>query len=442
MEAMRCQDPEFIVAGTIESGKTHPLLQRLYQLHCKIPNLVSFICRKQKVDMRKSVLDQWEHEVLPYAVHDPRSPCKPYGGNNPSQYDWKNGGITYCFGMQEAKALLGARFDVGFICQMEQLTLEDFEFLSHRTGRAGNWRDSAGNPRGQVWADANPDVSQHWIPKRVREGKLTYFKTGFEDNIMFFRDGAYTAHGSRRVAHLKETITGIRRKRLIEAEWSNAEGVIFPEFDEEIHVIDKLPDDILNWRLYQGIDYGHSAPLVVVWIAHHRETDEMIVFREWRHSNTLIEDHIDMIHTYSKGMEIDLRICDHDSQMNHQLDAAGLGTDAADKTDGSILRGLDLIRSRLRKRTLKFYSKMAIKDDPILIDRNAPLNAITEFSLYRHKPIEKQTGDSTKDDLPMLGQSDHAIDAIRYVIDQVDTDIPLGFDVHVAEIDFKNWRTW
>ena len=436
---MRCEDPEFIVSGTVESGKSHPLLQRLYQFHCEIPNLVSFICRKKKVDMRKSILDQWEHEVLPYPIHDPRSPCVPYGGHNPSAYLWKNGGTTYCFGMREAEAFLGARFDIGYVCQAEQLTLDDWEFLAHRTGRAGNYKDVHGNPKGQIFADANPDVGRHWVVLRIAEGKLTNFKVSFRDSIIFYRDGDWTEYGKQRVALLKETITGIRYRRLILGEWCNAEGVIFPEFDEAVHVVDTIPDWVYTAPVYIGIDYGHTSPLSAVWLAHNESTDELLAFQEWSHTTTLIEDHIDAIQKHSDDFDITFRVSDHDSQMNHQLSKAGIATENADKGKGSILRGLDFMRLRLRKGTLKFYKGMLLKEDPVLKERNAPLDAIAEMSLYRHKPIEKHTGDSTKDDLPMEGQSDHRIDAIRYVVDRVDMETPLMVKSTVAQMDTGQW---
>ena len=433
--AMKCPDKEFVTVGSIESGKSHPMLQRLYQFHCEVPNLVSFICRKKKVDMRKSILDQFELEILPYPVYDPRSPCIPHGGKNPSSYHWKNGGITYIFGVQEAQSMLGARFDVGYVCQAEQLTLPDWEFLSHRTGRAGNLTDKNGDPYGQIWADANPDVSRHWLPQRIREGKITEFKTSFKDNIMFYRDGDWTTHGKNRTAHLKSTITGIRYRRLILGEWIAAEGSIFPEFDENIHIVETLPDWINDAVIYQGIDYGHSSVFTCVWVAHNLATDEMIAFKEWSYSGRLIEDHISAIKKGNRGMDISLRVSDHDSQMNHQLEVAGLGTENADKDPGSILRGLDLMRIRLRNGTLKFFKGMLIEEDPVITERNDPRDAIEEMILYRHKPLEKHIGDSKVDDLPDKGQSDHRIDAIRYIIDKVDTFAPLEIETTTAEIN-------
>ena len=415
------------------------MCHRLYQLHCAVPNLVTFICRKKKVDMRKSIIDQWENEILPYPPNDPRNPCKPYGGHNPSAYIWKNGGVTYCFGIQEVTGMPGAQFDAGYVCQAEQLTESDWEYLAHRCGRAGNWLTPDGVRLGQIWGCANPDVGFHWIPQRVESGDTVMFNVSFRDNILMYQDGAFTPFGSARTEHLGKTLTGIRYRRLFLGEWCSAEGLIFPEFDPDKHVIDKLPDDILDWNIYQGIDYGHSAAFVCAWVAHNPETDEMIGFQEWRYSNMDINDHIAAIFKHSEGMHINLRVSDHDSQMNHQLNKAGLGTENADKEAGSVLRGLDFIRLRLKNGTLKFYKDMLIKRDPILQERNAPKDGIAELALYRHIPIEKHIGDSKVDDMPMKGQSDHYIDCIRYIIDKIDRTPPLMFRTRVANVNRSNW---
>ena len=410
------------------------MCHRLYQLHCAIPNLKTFICRKKKTDMRKSIIDQFENEVLPYPIGDPRSPCRAYGAHNPTAYIWQNGGITYVFGIREAKAMLGAQFDAGYVCQAEQLTEEEWEFLSHRCGRAGNWLDRNGDPVGQIWGDANPDVANHWIPKRVEANKLHMFRVGFEDNIMFYRDGAWTDFGRKRVAYLKQTVTGVRYRRLIEGEWCNAENLVFPEFDEREHVIETLPPGIENWDYYVGIDYGHSSPLVCGWLAYNPEQDLFIVAKEWRYSNRLIEDHIAAITKHSERLRVIMRVSDHDSQMNHQLEHGGIPTDKADKGPGSILRGLDLMRLRLRDKRLLFYRHALIERDPILEERNAPLNGIEEMGMYRHKPIEKHVGDSTKDDVPMKG-NDHMIDLIRYVLDKVENQVELTITPDVFQIN-------
>ena len=437
---MRSRKPEFVVAGTVESGKSNPMLHRLYQLHCVIPGLITFICRKRRVDMRKSIIDQFENEVLPYPTSHPLSPCRAYGGHNPSAYLWQNGGITYCFGIQEAGAMLGAQFDAGYVCQAEQLSQEEWEFLAHRCGRAGNWI-VAGERYGQIWGDANPDVAHHWIPARAETGQLQLFSVGFEDNILFYQGGAWTDYGTNRTAHLKSTMTGVRYRRLILGEWCSSEGLVFPEFDPSVHVIDFLPPDIETWDFYLGIDYGHAGPFVACWFAYNATEDLLISMQEWRYTNTLIEDHIAAIRKYSGNRNIVLRVSDHDSQMNHQLANAGIPTENADKSPGSVLRGLDLIRLRLRDRRLLIYRHQLIERDPILEERQAVRDGIEEMQDYRHKPIEKHVGDSTKDDVPLKG-NDHWIDLTRYVLDKIDTSMTLTVPTTIAQPNLSEWHRW
>lgn len=214
---------------------------------------------------------------------------------------------------------------------------------------------------------------------------------------------------------------------------------MFPEFDPAVHVIDTLPADIESWDFYLGIDYGHSAPLVACWFAYNPATDVIISMQEWRYTETLIEDHITAIKMYSGVRRIVLRVSDHDSQMNHQLEAGSLPTEPADKGPGSILRGLDLIRLRLRDRRLLLYKHQLIERDPILEERQAVRDGIEEMQGYRHKPIEKHVGDSTKDDIPIKGD-DHWIDVCRYVLDKIDTSVTLEIPTTVVTPDVSAWE--
>ena len=448
MKAKADLSSEFIVSGTVESGKTRALLHRLYELHCLIPNLITFITRKQKTDMRKSVLDQFEKEVLPYHPGHPLAPCKAYGGAQPTAYYWNNGGVTYIFGIEEVRSVLGAQFDAGFVCQAEQLTLSDWEFLSHRCGRAGNWYVN-GERFGQIWGDANPDTASHWIPEREKQGKLVHYKVTFDDNILFFKDGKRTDFGEKRVKLLENTLTGVNRRRLILGEWCSSEGLVFPNFDQEKHVLEELPEWVYNdpkTEWYLGIDHGHSAPFIACWFAYNKEDDIIISVKEWRMTNTLILEHITKIKEHSKDehsndLDIVLRVSDWDAQMNHELQAAGIGTENANKDKGSVLRGIDQMRIRLSDGRLFLYKYQLIERDPILEERQALRDGIEEMENYHHKPVEKHIGDSTKDDLPVKG-NDHWIDTCRYVIDKIDNRIVFPNTIGSATPNYADWNIW
>ena len=142
------------------------------------------------------------------------------------------------------------------------MTLKEWEFLAHRCGRAGNIHVD-GERWGQIYGDANPDVAHHWIPTRAKEGKLKLYNATFKDNIIFHRDGEWTSFGKKRTAHLDSMMTGIRHRRLIRGEWCSAEGLVFPEFDPNVHVIDYLPPNIEELPYYIGMTTDITLPLCV-----------------------------------------------------------------------------------------------------------------------------------------------------------------------------------
>ena len=189
-EACNVKTGEMILCGGANSGKTMILLNKLYFMHCQNPNLLSVIIRKSKEDLRPTVLNQWDRKVMPFGYNDPRNPCQGHGGkHNTSAYYWKNGGITFLMGAQDARRFKGTEFDVVLISQAEELAQDDFELIAHRVdGRAGNYILN-GQKIGHVMADCNPDVANHWIPYIAKEGRCKLINVTLRDNMENFRDG-------------------------------------------------------------------------------------------------------------------------------------------------------------------------------------------------------------------------------------------------------------
>ena len=176
---------------------------------------------------------------------------------------------------------------------------------------------------------------------------MKLFSVTFKDNPLFYsyNKKKWTDFGINRTNLLKNTLTGVSHRRLILGEWCSSEGLVFPEFDPEIHVINTLPSDIWTWDFYLGVDYGHTSPFVCSWFAYNPKTDIIICAKEWRYTETLIDEHINRMKTESIDLHIITRVCDHDTQMNHQLEDAGLATEDANKEPGSVLRGCLLYTS-------------------------------------------------------------------------------------------------
>src|SRR3546814_15273055 len=86
-----------------------------------------------------------------------------------------------------------------------------------------------------------------------------------------------------------DLLTGVQRQRLLDGRWVAAEGIIWPEFDPAVHLVDRfdIPDD---WTRYWTVDFGYIHPFVAQWWA--VDPDGVLyLYRELVHTKRLVEDH-------------------------------------------------------------------------------------------------------------------------------------------------------
>src|SRR5207253_2012608 len=89
----------------------------------------------------------------------------------------------------------------------------------------------------QIFGDCNPAGASHWIRERAKNGKLTLLSATHKDNPALYDEaGNITQVGIARLAILESTLSGVRRKRLLEGIWATAEGAVFDTFDPAVHV--------------------------------------------------------------------------------------------------------------------------------------------------------------------------------------------------------------
>ena len=109
-----------------------------------------------------------------------------------------------------------------------------------------------------VW-DSNPDNPNHWL-------KQDYIDTDDDMIINFhFKLDDNTFLSERYKQSIKAaTPSGKFYERDIEGKWSVAEGAIYADFDKNIHIVEKPPDDIV--RYYAGVDFGfsHYGSIVII----------------------------------------------------------------------------------------------------------------------------------------------------------------------------------
>lgn len=165
-------------------------------------------------------------------------------------------------------------------------------------------------------------------------------------------------------------------------------GLIYKEFSPPVHVTISKPEN--TWHWYRSIDFGFNDPTCLLIAGYNPHTDSLYITREYYNNGTTIAEHAKQIKTLCKGYTFERSVGEHEAQIRHEYLSSDLPFELADKKEALV------VISKLRKR---------FTDNRIYIDPSCK-NLIRELNDY--------TWSDTKD-LPASGQSDHALDALRYI---------------------------
>jgi len=414
----KCKDPEVIISGPAETGKTRTALEKLDALMWKYPGAQAIIVRKTYKSLKTSVLLTFERKVL--GAWDPetgrfdqrKTPVQKLGGEHVEGYRYPNGSHIYLGGMDVPDKVLSSEWDIVYINQAEELTLNDWEIITTRTtGRAGNM------PYAQVMADCNPGAPMHWIRARAEKGRLTFIESRHEDNPTLFDPVTHqiTEQGTRSLTVL-DNLTGVRYLRLRLGKWAAAEGVIYEDFDREVHIINSFPIPV-DWVRFRAIDFGYTNPFVCQWWAMDPD-GRLYLYREIYMTHRLVEDHARQINQLSQGEQIQATIADHDAEDRATLERYGIPTIAAMK---AVSLGIQAFQTRLRKAgdgkpRLFIMAGALVEADPILINDKKPICTEQEIESYIWIP----TKDGKLNKEAPLKENDHGMDPARYLVCYVD----------------------
>lgn len=136
------------------------------------------------------------------------------------------------------------------------------------TGVGRNWVK-------EYWIDngaANTTIVQE-IDSPFGKLKITkkWIQSSIRDNPALMNSPQYLAV----LSSLQEPL----RSAWLDGSWDAVEGMAFPEFRREKHLIDpfKIPQ---NWLKFRGIDWGYSSPAVCLWLAQDYDNN-IYVYREY-----------------------------------------------------------------------------------------------------------------------------------------------------------------
>ena len=220
------------------------------------------------------------------------------------------------------------------------------------------------------------------------------------------------------------SLSGVRYQRLRLGRWVSAEGIVYDEYDANVHLLDaltafhgaKMPP--ANWPRSWSIDFGYTHPFVWQAWAKDPETDALYRFAELYHTGLIVEKVAATITAWMNrsGEEFpEAIICDHDAEGRATLrDKLGVPTIAAKK---SVATGIQTVKQRLAGGEdglpgLYLVCDAGIMRDTSLFEAKQPTSTEEEIELYIWE-------DGIRDSTPVEAH-DHGMDAMRNVTMHVD----------------------
>lgn len=397
--------PEVLIPGGAGTGKTRGVLEKLHLYLLKHKGTRGLIVRKTRASMTESVLVTYESHVAKAGVN-----LGAMLRRTRSSYDYTNGSTLVVGGMDNADRIMSTEYDIIAVFEATELSEDDLEKLTTRL------RNGKG-PYHQLIADCNPAAPTHWIKRRADRGSMAVFNSTHKDNPRLWNGTDWTPEGTRYLATLG-SLTGHRRARLLDGKWAASEGLVYPEFDASVHVIQAMPDGWESWRRIRSIDFGFVHPWVCQWWAIDGD-GRMYLYREIYRAKRTTDEHAAEINALSKGETYDATVTDHDADVRAILDKAGIQSVLAEKAAAA---GRDAVHARLRvqgdgRPRLFVLAGCTVEVDAELYEKKRPTSTLAEFDCYVYPP--GKDGKSDKEE--PIKDNDHGMDAMRYAVMWMDS---------------------
>jgi phage terminase large subunit len=391
--------PQAILSGPADTGKTITILYLLDQYAWQYAGAQLAIIRKTRSSMTGSVLQSFEQKILPKDT-----PVRTRGGSHVDWYDYPNGSRIWIGGMDKPEKVLSSERDVIYVNQVEELTLNDWEFLLTRAnGRAGNM------PFARVIADCNPGGRSHWILGRRDAGILEFHESRHEDNPTIYDQatGELTNSGRNRLAAL-DNLTGVRYERLRKGRWVSSEGIVFETYDPAIHHELNEPLSPIRWY-FASVDWGFTHPGVcLIWGVD--GDGRMYLVRQYYLTRRTFNGYwLPLFLELQQEFSLTAFVCDP-SEPNYLQEMTDVGLEAV-KANNAIRPGIDATQERLRAQAdgrarLYLLTDNLTERDEELAKRYAPACLEDELEVYiwkdgKEKPVDKDN---------------HGCDAMRYAV--------------------------
>lgn len=411
-ELFESADGEVLLSGAAGTGKSVGALHYLHHQCLSTSKVRALIVRKTHASLTASTLVSFREKVAAEAIEG--GVLHFYGGSaqEPASYRYRNGSVIVIGGLDRPSKLLSTEFDLVFVDEAIEVTAEDLDTIVSRL-RNGVL------PLQRLIMATNPGPPSHHLRLRADAGRCRLLYSVHEDNPRLYQNGEWTEYGRAYLARL-DSLTGPRHERLRWGKWVAAEGLVYADWNEAVHLIDRR-DVPTDWRRFVAVDFGYTAPTSIQWWAVDGD-GRLYLTREIYHTRILVEDHarhVRRILEESGEPWPEAVICDHDAEDRATFEKyLGMATIPARK---SVRDGIQAVQARLRlagdgRPRLFVFRDALVQRDQGLSDAGRPTWFGDEISSYVWK-VKPGGGDVQEQPLK---EHDHAMDCARYMVAALD----------------------
>lgn len=243
----------------------------------------------------------------------------------------------------------------------------------------------------KFWFNCNPENPGHWFytdwVKKAEERNVMHLHFTMQDN---------PGLSEKTKARYEKMYAGVFYRRYILGEWVKAEGLVYPMFNREIHVVDQIPPISARHRYYVSVDYGTVNPFAA-GLYDYNPTErkatmlQELYFKGGSNNRVDNEAYYMMLCNLIGDYPIEYIIIDPSaSSMIETIQK--YGKYAVVRADNDVLNGIQDVTKFLNAGALYFHKSCK--------------NTFEEFETY--------SWDEDKQEDAVIKENDHSMDQLRY----------------------------
>lgn len=243
----------------------------------------------------------------------------------------------------------------------------------------------------KFWFNCNPENPGHWFytdwVKKAEERNVMHLHFTMQDN---------PGLSEKTKARYEKMYAGVFYRRYILGEWVKAEGLVYPMFNREVHVIDQIPPRSARHRYYVSVDYGTVNPFAA-GLYDYNPTErkatmlQELYFKGGSNNRVDNEAYYTMLCNLIGDYPIEYIIIDPSaSSMIETIQK--YGKYAVVRADNDVLNGIQDVTKFLNAGALYFHKSCK--------------NTFEEFETY--------SWDEDKPEDAVIKENDHSMDQLRY----------------------------